>query len=488
MSRPVLALFIIALLVIGSSAGYLLLQQPSSSSSCFQLEGLTKTQLSESGFGAVTKFQLPSPSRWPNAIAVAADGSIWFGEDAIPGLAHFYPANGTLVEYPFPGNYEPSASNGHTCSDKTDIWGIAIWDGRIWATDSVKNRLLGLDPAKDEYTSVALPGNYTFPYTLTPIGDQLWFAQILSNEVGSLSASGTVKEYPITTQTSYGAIPASTAQVAFANATLGYYADLGAVVNGSIIYDFNPQNFSPTPVPGQGNETLFSPDSISLCDGGAWVSEHGASDVAYFNMSDSRWTLYPTSWINYTEITLPYFVECSGQSVWFNEHYANRMAVLDPGNGSLTEYSLEDPPVGELFHIDNALTFAVGENAVWFTEFTSNAIGFVNPAYNPGFTVQANESALSAKPGQTINLTATITGESTNPLSIMFSDSEGPNSKPVNITIDSNVTEFPSLNGNEEVQVSINVPQGLRGDYVLLITATNGLVYKSVAVRLHVEG
>src|SRR5438876_9419388 len=68
---------------------------------------IIKSQLQTATFGAVTKFQLSSPGRAPNAITVAPDGSVWFGEQGIPGVGHLYP-NGTLVEYRWPGNYNSS--------------------------------------------------------------------------------------------------------------------------------------------------------------------------------------------------------------------------------------------------------------------------------------------------------------------------------------------------------------------------------------------
>ena len=34
-----------------------------------------------------------------HAVPVAPDGSVWFGEEAVPALAHFFVTNGTLVEF-----------------------------------------------------------------------------------------------------------------------------------------------------------------------------------------------------------------------------------------------------------------------------------------------------------------------------------------------------------------------------------------------------
>src|SRR5207244_641940 len=137
--------FILALalifLFVGASLAYLgyqrgtLAQHPGgvsqtqSSSACLSSSTgnqIMKSQLKSATFGAVTKFQLPSPGRAPNAITVAPDGSVWFGEQAIPGVGHLYP-NGTLVEYRWSGNYNSSSDSGYSCSYQTDTWGIALW-------------------------------------------------------------------------------------------------------------------------------------------------------------------------------------------------------------------------------------------------------------------------------------------------------------------------------------------------------------------------
>ena len=74
----------------------------STTTSCASFLGGSRTlksNLKTVSFGAVTKFQLPSPGRNPNAIAASpTDGSVWFGEQSISGAGHLYP-NGTLIEY-----------------------------------------------------------------------------------------------------------------------------------------------------------------------------------------------------------------------------------------------------------------------------------------------------------------------------------------------------------------------------------------------------
>jgi streptogramin lyase len=450
---------------------------------------VVKSELESRSFGAITTFSLPAPERWPNAMAVAPDGSVWFGEEAVPALAHFYATNGTLVEYSFPGIYQPSSSGTYTCSDKTDIWGVALWDGRVWATDSSQDRVVGLSPSNDTFKVVSLVASDSLPYTLTPgPNNALWFTQISSGQIGALFPNGTVAEHSVqipehlngTSATAY--VPGVPAQIAFANSSLGYYVDASPLVSGSAVFAFNPEDFRPEPV-GEANQSLSDPDSISLGDGGLWLAQHGDSSLAFENLESGNWTTYPTSSVSYVGTTLPYFVETNGSLVWFNEHFGNRMAVLDFPDKTLTEYSLSDPPAANMSQIDNALTFALGGGKAWFTESTSDAIGYVDASYRPSFSISASgSSAVSVQRGGTSSLQVDLRGNSSSPISIQFPDFAG-----TNVALRANYSELASLSGTRSVNVSLAVgADAVPGRYTLIIAASDGPISRSVYVELSV--
>ena len=336
--------------------------------------------------------------------------------------AHLYVTNGTLLEYSFPGTYPASSAGGYDCADKTDIWGVALWDGRVWATDSAQNRLVGLSPTNDTFKVVSLAASDSFPYTLAPgPDDALWFTQIRSGQIGTLFANGTLEEHSVqipehlaNTSVSIN-VPGVPAQIVFSNSSTGYYVDASPLVSGSAIFAFDPGHFSPQRV-GAGNQSLSDPDSISLGDGGIWLAQHGDSSLALYDLENSSWTVYPTSSVGYIGTTLPYFVETNGSHVWFNEHFGNRMAVLDFTNKTLTEYSLSDPAASNMSQIDNALTFALGGGKAWFTESTANAMGFVDASYQPSFSISADgNSSLSIRRGESASLQVDLRGSSSSP-------------------------------------------------------------------------
>jgi len=486
----------ISLLVLLSVASVFAIFRYAPASDCpsFLAGTVVKSELVSSSFGAVTTFALPAPERWPNAIAAAPDGSVWFGEEAVPALAHLFVTNGSLVEYPFPGAYQKSSSRGYSCADKTDIWGVTLWDGRVWATDSAQDRLVGLSPTNDTFDVVSLSASESLPYTLTPgPDDTLWFTQINSGQIGTLFANGTVEEHSVQIPEHLNNTPASVdvpgvpAQVVFANSSLGYYVDASPLVNGSAVFAFNPRDFRPEPV-GEGNQTLSDPDSLSLGDGGIWLAQHADSSLAFDDLQNGAWTVYPTSSVGYIGTTLPYFVQTNGSLVWFNEHFGNRMAVLDLPNKTLTEYSLSDPAAVNMSQLDNALTFALSGGKAWFTESTSDAVGYVDASLRPSFSISAiGNSTLSIPRGGSSSLHVELRGNSSSHISIQFSVSQSPTLTGANITMLADKGEIGSLAGSQNLNIAVNVGSGAApGKYMLLVTATDGLVSRSVYVELAV--
>ena len=473
---------LIMILVAGVSLGYVFLlgNQSKSCSTPAGTSGILKCQLQKTSFGAVTKYALPSPDRDPNAIVVAPDGSVWFGEQALPGVGHLFPANGTFVEYTWPGNYG-TQSVGSGSTYKTDIWGIALWNGSVWGSDGGGNRLVGVDPSTGSVQSVNLSTKDSFPYTLTAGPENsLWFTELDSSQVGRLFSNGSLREYP-----SPGKLPA---QIVFKNATVGYLVAVGDPAKPlGHVYEFNPISaFSPHVV--GGGEILDSPDSVAVVPDGLGVIQHGPSQIMFYDFGTGNWNDYPTSTVAYTNTALPYFAVGNGSLIWFNEHYGNRIGELNLGAGTLTEYNEADPPPQSGSAIDNTLTIALGKDRLWFTEWTANSIGYVDATFNPSFAITlAGSSDVQVREGEVVNLTLVVSGQSSKPLSLNFSDSETFTAVPHNMTVGIDPTGIQALNGREDIKATITPkPGSSAGNYTVAFTVTDGLVSQTVYVKLEV--
>jgi virginiamycin B lyase len=442
--------------------------------SCGQTLGsasVSRFNLQSVHFDGVTKYHLLK-NEFPNGIAVAPDGSVWFGEQDVTGLGHLYD-NGTMIEYRWPVNYAPST---------TSIWGVAVWNGRIWASDALGGELVSLNPVTSALTAVKLSNVGAFPYTITIGPDNaLWFTELYGSKLGRIDAQCKLAEYAV--PKNFGGTPT---QIVFQNTTLGYYADAGNATSAvSEILSFNVKQFAPQPIAGAFRPVAAS--SLALTPDGLWVAQHASSNLAYDSFQTHSWSLFPTTPVSYVETTLPYFVAANGSSVWFNEHYANRIGVIDGARRTLTEYSLSNPPANKTTQIDNALTFTLGGSRVWFTELTANYVGYIDATYKPSFSASSAKQVLYVNAGSNIPLSFVANGFSTKPLRIHFADSENYTSLPFRIALQSNETEISPLNGQSAINAIISTdPRLAPGTYSLLIALSNGLINQGVYVWLQV--
>jgi streptogramin lyase len=438
---------------------------------------ILRTQLAApKTFGGVTEYALPKPLRDPNAPTVAPDGSVWFGEQAVPGVAHFFPNNATLVEYLWPFNYSTPPNTGGVCAGKTSVWGVALWHGKVWASDTTGNQLVATDPSNGQVTTVKLQTPSAFPFTLVPgPGDTLWFPESFVSKLGVLSANGTIRDLSL--PDGINQVPSD---IFFANSTTGYYSDAQPFGNGGV-YSFDARQFSPTLVGGQ---KLNAASSTTLASGAIWVALHGSSSVASYNFTTKTWAYYPTSYVSWNSTSLPYFVRANGSSVWLNEHYGNRIARIDPARNSLTEYSESSRSVnGSL--IGNTLTFALGNGKAWFTAWTGNTIGYVDAAYRPGFStsIEGNSTVVLQR-GSNATVNLAVDGVPSGGIAFTFSDTEALNSRPVNLTFSVPSTS-PRAGGGAVASVRISASQSLKpGTYAAILGVTDGLTTESSLLRI----
>jgi len=444
-------------------------------SSCGKTVGqakVSKFDLLNQHFDGVTKFRLPG-DKFPNGITALSDGSVWFGEQNVPGLAHLY-SNGTMLEYAWPFTYTPST---------TSIWGVVQWNGRIWASDALGGQIVSLDPFTAELYAIKLSEAASFPYTITVGPDgALWFTELFVSKVGRIDAQCKLEEFAL--PQNFGGTPT---QVEFENETSGYYLDGGNASTGlGTLLSFNPKQFSPQPIDGAFN--LRAPSSLMVGSYGIWVAQHSSSAVAFYGFRVHDWVFYPTSPIGYEDITLPYFVATNGSQVWFNEHYANRMAMLDMDRLMLTEYSISNPPPTKRNEIDNVLTFALGDSKVWFTALTGNFVGYIDATHKPSFTIsQPASSSIKLKPGGNTTLTFAVSSVSPAQLRVQFADSESYTGQPKKILMSTNVTEIQSSTGQSEIVVNVKADRTLvAGKYMLLVSVTDGLISQGAYVTLQV--
>ena len=450
-----------------------------------------RSQLTNTTFGAVTEWPLPSRGRWPDAITTAPDGSIWFAEEGVPGMAHLYPGNGTLVEYAWPGYATPKTPQ---CSYEASSSGIALWEERVWAPDQYRNVILGLDPSDGSVVKVNTTSSAPYPYWLAvgPDGN-LWFTS--DNYPGVLG-----RIYPnLTLSTVHlnGIVGHDEPiELDMVNSSLALLSalDLSENSNGECvcsghIYSFDPSTSSTnvTVTTVGGGYQLIETASLSYSEGTVWVTQHGPSSVLSYNFSTGEWTNYPTSLVPWSN-TYPYVIYANLGKAWFNEHYANKIAVIDPSAKTLTEYSESDPPASTAAGVQNDVSIAPASDGLWFTSLTGNYVGLVSADYRPVFAVAppANDT-LHLRPGGTASVSLQVSGTRTSSLGVNVSDSENYGSVPDLIRIVPATDRVPAGSSPFSLSVQISAAEAVPpGDYTVAVTISDGLVQQTAYVFVDV--
>lgn len=112
---------------------------------------------------------LPFEEARPRRLARTADGMIWYGDTRRGTLGRLDPASGDVVEYPLPAGADAGA------------YAMAIdGQGRIWIAETGvrPNRLVGFDPASEEFFSInPVPsgGGSVRHMVYDPATNAIWF-------------------------------------------------------------------------------------------------------------------------------------------------------------------------------------------------------------------------------------------------------------------------------------------------------------------------
>lgn len=491
-SKVVSAVAVIVLVVVAGASYFEFYYTPASPCASVVPGTISRTTVSGATFGGVTEYRLPSQDRWPSAVTTAPDGSVWFAEEEIPGVAHFFPGNGTLVEYAWPGYATPKPPD---CIPGATTSGIALWQGRVWAADEYNNAILGVSPTDGSTVRINTTSGAQYPYWLAvgPDGD-LWFTSentpaTLGRIAPDLTLSiiqlrGLGNDQPI--------------QLTFVNSSYALLDTIdqaentttkGCVCSGHI-YSFDPSNVttSVTPAVVGGNYALTLPTMVAFSDGRIWVAQHLPSNVLSYDFATGEWTSYPTSTVPWST-TLPLEILANGSRIWFNEHYANKIAFIESGNRTLTEISESNPPAVSAAGIQNDESIALGSGGVWFTSLSGNYLGFISADYTPAFQVAAEgNGTLSMSRGQNTTLRFRVTGTWSSALEVNMSDTESYTSVPKLVQLVPSVSAVPPGGTPYVLTVELTLAQTIKaGSYVVAVTLTEGGVQQSAYVFLQVS-
>jgi virginiamycin B lyase len=336
----------------------------------------------------IKEFAVPFEELGLKGIATDLQGNVWFyhSTNTTSTLVLFNPANGEFRKFPVEGETVTDEPIINLASSQ-----LAFDSERnaVWFTDSRINSVgrLNIDTAEISLWPVPTEQAGPMGITLSPDGNSVWFAEITGDKIARLDvSSGKIEEYP----TGHQSGPALLAfddsgqlwvTLSFADSVL--LAQPWALAPNSSLGMFR---FS-LPEPDR-----FSPLGIAFSEGKVFLPDHGSSRIIVADVSsnlqqyDEYWTspspAFPT--------TLPsQIVPDKDGNVYFAQHGGNRITEISK-DGMMTEYEIPTGPLSTVVYLSVA-----GDDKVWFAEWASNKIAYLDTTMQVPFTLNTEKTAVT---------------------------------------------------------------------------------------------
>ena len=399
-----------------------------------------------SNFIKELKIPINERERGLKGIATDSEENVWFYHATSNGSMIMKMSKGhNFTKYSIPGNTRVDTAiinlaGGQLLFDNTS--------NGIWFTDARTNSLGKLDIKSNKIELFSIPTNDSgiMGLAFSPDKKLVWFTEIIGNKIGSLDIeSKKITEYPTGDNSGPTLLTFDSKGVLWI--TLSYANSILRVEPWLLIPGIKSSGMYPITL---AKPDFFSPFGIATVQVKGieklFVSDHGSSRVIVANLaSDLRnYTSYWTSPSQALPMSLPsQVVSDKAGNIFFAEHGGNKIVKISSDNGIMTEFEIPTGPLAtSLF-----LTVDEDEKRIWFTEWASNKIGYLdNTLQVPlNMLVTKNESASTITDITPITLKA---GESF----------------PVNValTLDKNISSLVLANDTELSVVGMT-DSGLQG-------------------------
>jgi virginiamycin B lyase len=351
----------------------------------------------------IKEFQVPVKELGLEGIATDAQGNVWFLHSTNKTSIVFKldADNGQFNQYPVQA--ETAADNavinlaaGHLVFDNEN--------SAVWFTDARTNSIGKLDTrnAKIQLTTIPTQNAGPMGIALAPDGKSVWLAEIMGDKIAQVDIeSMKITEYPLAEDSG----PALLAfddngilwvSLSFSNSVLR--VDPQALTSSSSSIPSSAM----TEFKLSGGEDTFSPFGIAVSGGKVYVSDHGSSRVIVADTGFANYISYWTSPSKEFPTTLPgEIIVDKGGNIYFPQHGGNRISVIDNATGVMTEYEIPTGPLSTALFIA-----ASNDGKVWFTEWASNKIGYLDTNVKIPFDIQvaARDITLTEDEPKSINI------------------------------------------------------------------------------------
>ncbi len=329
----------------------------------------------------------PGRAAGPQFIVIGPDLNLWFTESTGESLGRVTTA-GVVTQFPIGG--------------AQSLIGIAAGpDGNIWFTDEFTGTIGHVNTEGSQLITYTLPpGSYPQGMTVGP-DKHLWFVDQKADgyfEVGKISVSGTVTEYPVNINAGpvqfYNGSPAEITtgpdgNLWFTNLQASQYSGnfVGKITTAGVVTTYTTGDAPMAIVAGANNLWVTESSHVAkistsgietqyaLKNGGSAGITVGANAQIWFTSSDGLATITNAGVV--TNYAFPSFVLPSGLTsgpdgnLWFVGYLSSNIGKVATSGELLDTFSLDagSAPTWDTLGPDGA---------IWFTEDYANEIGRID--------------------------------------------------------------------------------------------------------------
>ncbi len=349
----------------------------------------------------ITEYDTPTPNSGPIGITMDSEDMIWFAETNVTKIARFNPQDITFKEYDIP------LFSNRLEKDGAQIWGMQFDDsGNLWFTEATDAAIWRFDTFSETFERYLLQPSTAFPIQLAfDSAGMLWFTELFGDRLGKLDPSKVENN----TMKGITVFPIPTSHAGASGMTFDDNGNLWFAESFSTKiakFDINNVQFKEYEMP----KKVYSLVGITIDkEGRFWITDHGSSSIYQLNTETEDFREYSTSESPFFPVSLPYFIVSDSQGrIWTNEHYGNIIAMMDTDKYILTEYEIptRDPRFGD---ICNVLYLIVDRNDnIWFTEWTSHKIGFLNVSLPIPFNIGTTQRRIIMETNRNVNISVIL--------------------------------------------------------------------------------
>jgi streptogramin lyase len=437
----------------------------------------------------IKEFKIPINERGLKGIATDSEDNVWF---------YHATSNGSMIMKMSKGhNFTKYSIPGNTTVDTAIInlaGGQLLFDNTsnvIWFTDARTNSLGKLNIKSNEIELSSIPTNDSgiMGLAFSPDKKVVWFTEIIGNKIGSLDiASKKITEYPTGDNSGPTLLTFDSKGVLWI--TLSYANSILRVEPWLLIPGIKSSGIYPISL---AKPDFFSPFGIATVQvkgiDKIFVSDHGSSRVIVSNLASDlmNYTSYWTSPSQALPMSLPsQVVSDKAGNIFFTEHGGNKIVKISSDNGIMTEFEIPTGPLAtSLF-----LTVDEDEKRIWFTEWASNKIGYLdNTLQVPlNMLVTENESAstntdiipMTLKPGESFPVNVALSLDKNISSLVLANDTElsvvgmtdsglqgvGYTSNPQSV----NLMDVPER--DVVIDLRVETEKAIAGNYTIMIRAS----------------